>query len=139
MGISLLIFTSWSLFLGLWNRTRKCSFFFFFLATACNLWDPSSPTGIKPASSAVKVWNLNYLTAPELPRTFFFSKINSLWMFSDISNSNSGFILNFDLNLYFLFPMLKIPVLSNTGNDTRISHNYSFSSPHNRHPRVSEW
>ena len=59
-------------------------------------------------------------------------------MFSDISNSNSGFILKFDLNLYFLFPMLKIPVLSNTGNDTRISHNYSFSSPHNRHPRVSE-
>ena len=30
---------------------------------------------------------------------------------------------------FFLFPMLGIMVLINTGNDTRISHNDSFSSP----------
>ena len=60
-------------------------------------------------------------------RILFFPKINSSLVYNDTSNSEC--ILNFYLISVFLLPMLRMPFLSDTGNDTRVSHNYSLSSP----------
>lgn len=40
-----------------------------------------------------------------------------------------GLFLTPILHLYFLFPMLRVLVLRDTGTDTRISHNYSVFHP----------
>lgn len=58
-----------------------------------------------------------------------FSKINSSLVYHDTSNSECT--LNF--YLIFLLPMLRVPVFSDTGNDTGVSHNYLLSSPHSTH------
>lgn len=71
-----------------------------------------------------------------MDRILFFPKINSSLVYNDTSNSEG--ILNFYLISLFLLPMLRMPFLSDTGNDTRVSHNYSLSSPHDTHSTVSE-
>ena len=43
------------------------SFFFFFFATLCGIWDLSSPPGMESMSPAVKVWSLKPLDTREVP------------------------------------------------------------------------
>ena len=41
-------------------------FNFYFLAVPCEMWDPSSPPGIKPELHALDTWSLKYWITREV-------------------------------------------------------------------------